>query len=326
MSHNVDTMAYAGEVPWHGLGVPVSNDLTPQEMQQAAGVDWKVEKIPDYNYLKGADGIPVLQPNGRFTLVRETDSQILTHISGDWNECQNDVAFEFFDDFVRKGHMEMHTAGSLQNGKIVWVLAKTKEGFDVQGKDPVEGFFLLTNPHIYGRSISAMMTAIRVVCNNTLDLAHSLKSSASIRINHARPFDPEEVKAALGLSHKGMEGYHERAEFLAKQKATTEQVVQFFSEVFPRAKGKDAEDEDEGEGEAVKYSRAAKLAFEVLDTQPGGEIAAGSWWQAFNSVTYTCDHLLGHNADSRINSAWYGPNRKRKMDAMELALEFAKVS
>ena len=48
MAHQVETMAYAGEVPWHGLGVPVSNDLTPQQMMEKAGVDWNVREVESF--------------------------------------------------------------------------------------------------------------------------------------------------------------------------------------------------------------------------------------------------------------------------------------
>ena len=44
MAHMVETMAYAGEVPWHGLGVQVEENLTPQEMLEVAGLNWQVEK------------------------------------------------------------------------------------------------------------------------------------------------------------------------------------------------------------------------------------------------------------------------------------------
>ena len=44
MAHNVETMAWAGEVPWHGLGTEVNNDLSPMEMREAAGLDWEVYK------------------------------------------------------------------------------------------------------------------------------------------------------------------------------------------------------------------------------------------------------------------------------------------
>lgn len=325
MSHNVETMAYAGETPWHGLGVRVSNDLTPREMQKAAGLDWEPKKVPDYIYITDADGSPRMVPTGRNTLIRDSDNTILTHGVGDgWNECPNNVAFDVFDDVVRKGGMEMHTAGSLQNGKIVWVLAKTLDGFSLAGKDDVEGYFLFTNPHIYGRSVSALMTSVRVVCNNTLDFAHWLGAKSAVRINHSRPFDTDHVKAMLGLSHKGLETYKEQAEFLANKRATTEDVVAYFAELFPST-AKTKEDEEKEEAE-VKYSHAAKLAFEVLETQPGAEIAQGSWWQAFNAVTYICDHRLGHSQDTRLNSTWFGVNRKRKADAIELAMDYAKAA
>ena len=57
MSHEVEMvngvaqMAYAGEKPWHGLGVEVSNDLTPNQIMRKAGLDWSVEKAVSYTHL-----------------------------------------------------------------------------------------------------------------------------------------------------------------------------------------------------------------------------------------------------------------------------------
>ena len=50
MAHNIETMAYAGEVPWHGLGVQVGSDLTPEEMLKQANLDWSVSKRNIFTY------------------------------------------------------------------------------------------------------------------------------------------------------------------------------------------------------------------------------------------------------------------------------------
>lgn len=125
MAHLVETMAYAGEVPWHGLGVPVSNDLTPAQMQQKAGLDWKVHEVESFVEFNNER-----IPTGQKSLVRETDGKILTNVGENWKPVQNDTAFEFFSEYVMQGDMEMHTAGSLRGGKMIWALAKVKESLN----------------------------------------------------------------------------------------------------------------------------------------------------------------------------------------------------
>ena len=117
MAHMVETMAYAGELPWHGLGVKVIDDLSPEQMMQKAGVDWKVEK----QALVTTAGSKV---KSKQALVRTSDGSVLDVVGKGWNPVQNAEAFNFFEEYVRAGDMKMHTAGSLNDGKMVWALAK----------------------------------------------------------------------------------------------------------------------------------------------------------------------------------------------------------
>jgi hypothetical protein len=73
-------------------------------------------------------------------------------------------------------------------------------------------------------------------------------------------------------------------------------------------------------------SRNAKLAYDALEEQPGAKFAEGSWWQAFNSVTYITDHVQGRNADNRLYSSWFGGNQTRKTNALKKAVEMAEVA
>ena len=163
-------MAYSGDVPWHGLGTKVPADLTPVQMLDAAGLNWSVEKVPAFAKVAGKD-VEV----GRSALVRNVDNKILDVVSDDWNPIQNEEAFEFFNEFVAAGDMEMHTAGSLRDGQIVWGLAKVKDSFELFKGDQVDSYLLFSNFHRYGFSTDVRFTPIRVVCNNTLTLSLNSK-------------------------------------------------------------------------------------------------------------------------------------------------------
>ena len=306
-------MAYVGDVPWHGLGTKVNPDLTPDQFQKVAGLDWTVEKQP----LMTPNGVKV--PN-KEALVRSSDNSVLDVVGTGWNPVQNSEAFEFFHDYVMAGDMEMHTAGSLKGGQMVWALAKTKESFELFNGDVTDNYFLFTNPHQFGKSINIRMTPIRVVCNNTLTLSLSQESDKMVTVNHRKAFDPDMVKEQMGIAREKMEQYKSMAEFLGNKRYTADNVIQYFNEVF----GAPAK---EKENNVIPFtSRNAKLAYENLDVQPGANFAQGTWWTAFNSVTNMTDHLQGREDDSRLVSAWYGRNRKVKLNALDKALEYAEAA
>ena len=315
MAHMVETMAYAGELPWHGLGTKVPADLTPRQMMDKAGVDWRVNLVPTYADVNGER-----IPTGQKALVRETDNRVLTNVGGNWNPVQNEEAFDFFTEYCLAGDMEMHTDGSLADGKIVWALAKVNESFDVLGEDRVDSYLLFSNPHQYGKSLNVRFTPIRVVCNNTLTLSLSQKAKNEVVLNHRRAFDPQMVKDQLGIAHEKFAMYREMARFLSKKRAKTGDVIAYFNNVFPLANSK-TEVRDYAD-----LSRTAKQAYDVLETQPGADMAMGTWWNAVNAVTYLTDHQLGRSADTRMQSAWFGANQAKKVRAMNLAVEMAEAA
>ncbi len=318
MAHNIEmidgkaSMAYAGEVPWHGLGTRVPEDLTPQQMLEAANLDWEVEKIEAFAKV-GGKNVSV----ERSALVRKTDNEILGVVSNDWNPVQNSEAFEFFNDFIAEGDMEMHTAGSLDGGRIVWALAKVKDSFELFKGDRVESYLHFSNFHKYGFSTDVRFTPIRVVCNNTLTLSLNTKVERMVKISHRREFNGDNVKLMLGVAADKLAKYKEMAKFLGEKRYNNENVVDYFKRVFPVSGGDNAKKE---------ISKNAKTALGIIDTQPGAEFARGSWWQAFNTVTYLTDHLAGRTADTRLTSAWYGFNKNLKVRALETAVEMAEAS
>ena len=306
MVNGVAQMAYAGDTPWHGLGTLVSDDITTDGMMEAAGLDWSVTKQPMY-YMEDLGEMGEVP--GKSALVRSSDNKVMDIVGSDWNPVQNAEAFDFFREFVDAGDMKMHTAGSLKDGKMVWALAKVNDGFTIktdQGEDSVESYLLFSNPHQYGKSIDVRFTPIRVVCNNTLTLSLNQNVDQYVRVGHQRPFNAEDAMATLGVAQQKMETYKEAAEYLCQKSYTTDQMLDYFNQVFPSASDRD--------------SNKSREAQEVMHTQAGANLGEGTFWQLFNTVTYMTDHTLGRNADTRLQSSWYGQNQNVKKKALELAV------
>lgn len=307
MAHQVETMAYAGEVPWHGLGKQVLPDLSPEQMLYEAGLDWSVEKVPAFAEVNG-EKVAV----GKSALIRSSDSKVLDVVGDDWNPVQNAEAFGFFADFVSEGNMEMHTAGSLKGGQMVWALAKVKEeSFELFGNDRVDSYLLFSNPHMYGKSIDVRFTPIRVVCNNTLTLSLGTSSKNSVKVSHRTQFNADQVKETMGIASSKLNQYKEMSQFIASKRFTEDSKIEYLEKLFPVL----------GEAKRKQRSKGAQGVLDILDTQPGAEYGEGTFWQLFNGVTYYVDHEMGRNADNRMSAAWFGSGVKKKQDALNLAAE-----
>ena len=339
MSHSVETMAYAhveGQEgwnnayshPWHindtqNLSVPVDPGATVAEMRTAAGLDWEVKRHASFINVEGelADGTKrvSMMKTGDDYLLRSTDNSILTRVGPNWNEVNPEMFVEFFHDFCEEGSMEMNTMGSLKEGKQLFALAKVNESFSLfRGKDVVESYFLFSNPMVYGKSLDLRFTPTRVVCDNTLTVAlKGFNTDLGVKLSHRQPFDPDAVKQALGIAKEQLSSYKDAAVFLGSKRWTPESLNQYYSDVFPGTYKR------KKEVEGVKLNKRGEVALGALETQPGAELGEGSWWQAYNSVTYAVDHLFGKTDGGRIDSALFGSGQKTKVRALDKALEYA---
>jgi phage/plasmid-like protein (TIGR03299 family) len=334
MPANVESIAYrkAGGLPWHGEGVPVDNDMSVDDMLVAAGLDWTVSKHPLYFPMPVAPGEKQrmrIVPD-EFALVRNKDYTVLDTVGRGYIPVQNHDVFDFFKRFVEAGDMEMETAGALRNGRFVWVLAKIKDGAFTLGRgDKTECYVLLSQPHVLGYALNACMTAVRVVCENTLtsSLGGTLDGKNKVgafRHLHNRPFDDEvkaEAERTLGLAHEGIKAYSHTAKLLSGVRAREDDVTDFFHGVLRLE-----HDEEVTEAEMIDFedNRNMKRLRESLLTAPGQELFRDTWWNAFNAVTYCVDHVMGRD-DNRLFSVWHGNGAQMKRRALEMAVEFAKA-
>jgi phage/plasmid-like protein (TIGR03299 family) len=340
MAHMVESMAYAGEVPWHGLGNKVDSTMSPEEMMVAAGIDWTVSKRPAYvptvghvtNLYDPTGTAPVqLVPETNF-IVRDTDNTVLSVCGSTYVPFQNADVMGFFKKFTDAGHMDMDTAGSLKGGKEVWGLAKIRKGFKLAGGDEVDGYLMLNNSHVPGKAMTIQFTAVRVVCWNTLSQAlqgtsAAVKAGRGFKVPHMQMFDAEiklAAEQALGLSTEQIDHFKQQAEFLASAKSFD--VDKWIAELLQpnllieRAKSNNPE--------ALpplheQFARTAVSVREAIETSPGADLpsARGTWWGALNGLTYAVDHKKGGNA---LHSAWFGSGAALKREGLEKALEFAR--
>lgn len=163
MSANLESMFYVGRnVPWHGQGISVEAAPTSADAIRLAGLDWTVN--PQDVFLADGTRIP-----GATCNVRSSDNRPLGIVGDRYTIVQNVDAFAFTDSLLGEG-VTYETCGSLKNGKIIWLLAKMPETYKVLGDD-VESYLVFTNTHDGSGAVRVATTPIRVVCNNTLNLA-----------------------------------------------------------------------------------------------------------------------------------------------------------
>ena len=162
MSANVETMFSVRVKPWHGIGTIVEECPNSIEAIQLAGLDWKVEQRD----VCTDNGFPI---SGYKVNIRDSDQSILGVVRDRYQVVQNEEAFAFTDELLGEG-VRYETAGSLQNGKRTFILARLPQRFIIAG-DEITPYFVIMNSHDASCSIKAAMTPVRVVCQNTLNLA-----------------------------------------------------------------------------------------------------------------------------------------------------------
>lgn len=331
MSHEVETMAYTNEVPWHGLGVKVDGNKSPKEMLKAAGLDWKVERRPIYHgttkKTKPDEGMTVYDEiNGFAALVRDKDNAVFDIVGSQYKPVQNEQAFEFFNEFIKAGKAKMETAGSLRGGRYVWGLANLNASFKLRGDDVVKGYLLCCCPHEQGKSMIFKFTPVRVVCNNTLTLSlreASSKTAQGKQLNeyrrtHRSEFDDlaiEMAKDQLGIARDQLGEFEKNARKLQSIKMTTEKTLRILLPVF--SAGSDIKkvlaDFDK------EASPKVKILMDVLSHAPGAQ--PDNAWGVLNAATYYADHIASRSADKRLANAWLGKTASQKEAVLDALLK-----
>lgn len=225
MAANVETMFYVRETPWHGLGTRVMEAPGSEDALELAGLNWKVRQEPIYtdnNLL-----IPGYKAN-----VRDLDDKVLGVVTDRYKVVQNDEAFAFTDGLLGEG-VRYETAGALLDGRKVWILARMPREFIINGEQ-ISPYLVFSNTHDGSGAIKVAVTPIRVVCNNTLNLALSTaKRSWSMVHTGDVQGKMEEAKQTLFMAEKYMSRLGREFETLRKIELTDRQVMDYIKLLLP---------------------------------------------------------------------------------------------
>ena len=283
MAANVETMMYVREKPWHGLGTMVAEAPTSAKALELAGLDWEVESNPIYDQYGN-------EISGYKANTRSSDNSVLGIVSGKYNICQNREAFDFTDALIGEG-ITYETAGSLRNGKQIWLLGKMPERF-VAG-DKVEPYICFTNTHDGTGAVRVCMTPIRVVCNNTLNLALSEATRNWSAIHRGDIKGKlEEARHTLQLAEDYMNTLEEKADQLANETMTVVDVHAVLEQLFKMDK-----DMSDRRKNRVKEQREEVMAYMI---RPDLAQFIGTKWGFINGVA----DYVGHAEPARKAQNW----------------------
>lgn len=305
MAANVETMFYAGrEKPWHGLGVQVEDALCSDEALKMAGLDWEVNQEPIM--IESGDVIAGYKAN-----VRDSDNAILGIVTDRYKVVQNTQAFDFTNGLIG-GDVRYETAGSLQGGKRIWLLAKmpTKS---ILGDD-VEPYLCFTNTHDGSGAIRICMTPIRVVCNNTLNIAlDTAQRQWSTKHMGDLETKMEEARNCLAMANSYMIALDESSDRLANTKISDEAIMAAFDELFPV---------DEKSTDRKKENvKQIKDEYMVCYFSPDISQFKGTVWGAVNAMS----DLVCHNAPKRTTATYQENNWGRIMDGHPIMDRFCEL-
>lgn len=329
MSHAFETGFFVSEPAWHGLGVVLQDPPTIAEALTTAGLDWNVE----LRRLTMPDGKPVQHR----AVVRSTDESLLGVVGPDFEPLQNRDALNWFQPFVDSGSVRLEAAGSLHEGKRVWVLGRViGSSSDVVKRDRVDQFILLAHGHDGTLSIRAGFTGVRVVCQNTLTAAVNDSASKLLRIRHTKNA-VEALQAAQGVIDVARCEFAATAkqfQFLASKGCDLPTLQKYVREVFAVQPsriipvGEAAETSAEQPEELGLAKRIVSRVVELSESGRGTEITGvqGTFWGAYNAVTEYLTHERGRSQDNRLDGQWFGQSAALNTRALRIATSYAQAA
>jgi len=320
--HLVQSMAYVGDTPWHGLG----NSLAPHQPLEVwarqAGMDWRIDEA-EVRFVSGNAGSSLGSIHAfpeQKVLYRSDTKAPLSVVSSRYQVVQPEQILEFYRDLTEAGGFELETAGVLKEGRKLWALAKTGQSATLKGRDRVNGYLLLATACDGTLATTAQFTSVRVVCNNTLAIALG-DSTSAVKVPHRSQFDAQAVKRQLGIAISSWDGFMARMKALSERRVSNETAEAYFRRVLTYHPGS----APARPVAATTNDSAVKAVQELFAGRGKGAdmaSAAGTAWGLLNSVTEFVDHQRrARSDDHRRDAAWFGSGATLKQKAWDEAMK-----
>ena len=228
MAANVESMFSVREKPWHGLGTVVMEAPSSVQALKLAGLDWDVVQEDIYTRFGG-------KVDGYKANLRNTDRRVLGVVSDRYKVVQNVEAFSFTDELLGAG-VRYETAGSLQEGRKVWLLARLPKEYIISGEQ-VSPYLVFSNTHDGSGAVKVALTPVRVVCCNTLNLALDTAKRSWSMIHTGNIRDKlQEAEDTLFMAEAYMMQLGKEFGNLQRQKITDRQVAEYIEMLLPLEK------------------------------------------------------------------------------------------
>lgn len=309
-------IAFVGATPWHGLGQEINPDATIEEWQVQAGMDWEINAAPvRYEAYAGGEKFEMKDFAGQNVLYRSDTKAPLSVVTNRYHAVQPKQVLEFFRSLVDTAGFKIQVAGTLNGGRRMWAIAQTGRYDEVVKDDGVGGFLLLSTSCDKTLATTARFTSVRVVCNNTLQMAMQDKSHV-VSYTHLSKFDSEKMQNRLMTAVSSFGSFMESAKVLQAQQLNAKAAEQFLTNLI--APMSQLQDE---KFDPTKNRAYAKILALFDGEAKGFELVGHTKWGMLNAVTeYFDHHAPARSDDARLDSAWFGRGDKAKNDAMELLL------
>lgn len=316
MAHLVESMAFVRDIPWHGLGNQLSVNQPVETWLKEAGMDWTINQS-DALFNVSKEGMHIRTHADAKVLYRSDTLAPLSVVSNRYKVVQPHEVLHFYNDLVAAGGFELETAGVLKGGKKLWALARTGQEALIKGGDKVKAYLLLATSCDGTLCTTAQFTSVRVVCNNTLQMAVG-ESNGAVKVPHSTLFDPAAVKEALGIGLSSWDAFIANMRLLSQRPVSGTEATQFFSDIL---------NEPVLDLEGSPTSRAMQQLTALYSGAGMGSLLAGSRgtaWGLLNAVTEYVDHeRRARSTDYRLDSAWFGAGAQLKAKALDTALQMA---
>lgn len=310
--HLVETMAYTGARPWHGLGNALAPQKSIEVWKKQAGMDWQIEEA-EVRYVTGSNNIGVINAFTEQKVLYRSDTKApLSVVSKRFQVVQPGEILEFYRDLTACNGFELETAGVLREGRKFWALARTGQSTTLKGRDKVDGYLLLATACDGTLATTAQFTSVRVVCNNTLSIALG-NANGAIKVPHRSQFDPDAVKRQLGITVSSWDGFVARMKALVERPVDPDSVEGLLRRVLIY----------QGQESKVTVVNEQALAAVRSLYEGGGRGAQlassrGTAWGVLNSVTeYVDHHRRARSDDHRRDAAWFGQGAQIKQRAWD---------
>ena len=306
--------------PWHKLG-EITDNFGIEDLHRIMG--WEVKKLQTYVEFQNYQS---MQTNSFATvrMPRTSDEHPIilgAGLSDKYSILQNSELIKIIEPFVEQGCI-LETAGTIKQGRKIWIMLRLSGQICVSNEDIIDKYILVSNDHTGAQAARFGLTGVRVVCNNTLTLAESAKTSQIIRVMHTGDVNKNMQTVSQMLNHVDgkFDNYSHDLKKLSREGISGRDLREYVRDCFlPTFSTKDEDKKEE------RMLKVEKKVIELFEVGPGADMksARGTVYGAYQAVNHYLNHNLDIDLEKRLESIAWGARARMDKIAFTQAMKLA---